>query len=600
MGAPYYGDYPTSAVWYMVFDSFAASTGAPSAVTNFAAGDIQIYKDGGTTQRSSSAGITVTTSFDSNTGLQMVAIDTSDNTDAGFYAAGHEYSVAVADITVDAQTLRFWLGTASIERSGGALALLKAGTAKVTLADGVAHGGTLGSSTATLALSRLNVTSQTSNTVAITATGNGTGSGIVATSGSGATGDGIQATSAATNGNGLVATGVGTGNGLKVVSASGDAISAVAATSGHGFTATGAGTTKHGINATGGSTTSHGINATGGGVGHGILATSGGGATGDGIKAVSAATNGNGFNLVGNGTGNGLLTTGGAGAGGDGLEAAAGGGVPIRGDHTGNITGNLSGSVGSVTGAVGSVTAAVTLSAGDSPVLQSGTAAAGGASTITIASAIGADSRPVGCTVKITSGTGSGQARVITAYVDATKVVTVDRAWTTTPDNTSVYSILFTELAALSSGLKTTGVVLTDTVTTYTGNTVQTGDSYARIGANGAGLTSVGVGTGGIAAASFAASAIDAAAIATDAIGSAELAAGAVTKIWANSCTEPTAVVAASPTAIAALSWLNTLSRNRIEQTATTQTVKADDGTTTIATATVSDDGTTAVRAEFS
>lgn len=38
---------------------------------------------------------------------------------------------------------------------------------------------------------------------------------------------------------------------------------------------------------------------------------------------------------------------------------------------------------------------------------------------------------------------------------------------------------------------KVQGVVLTDTVTTYTGNTVQTGDSYARLGAAGAGLTAI-------------------------------------------------------------------------------------------------------------
>lgn len=38
---------------------------------------------------------------------------------------------------------------------------------------------------------------------------------------------------------------------------------------------------------------------------------------------------------------------------------------------------------------------------------------------------------------------------------------------------------------------KVQGVALTDTVTTYTGNTPQTGDSYARIGANGASLTSL-------------------------------------------------------------------------------------------------------------
>ncbi len=144
----YYGDYPTGfTTLCMVFDTFAASTGAPTATTNFAAGDIQIYKDGGTTQRSSSAGITVSTSFDSNTGLQMVVIDLSDNTDAGFYAAGHEYQVAVADITADAQTVRFWLGTFSIERAGAALALIKAGTVKVDVdtikTNPVVNGGTI-------------------------------------------------------------------------------------------------------------------------------------------------------------------------------------------------------------------------------------------------------------------------------------------------------------------------------------------------------------------------------------------------------------------------------------------------------------------------
>ena len=39
---------------------------------------------------------------------------------------------------------------------------------------------------------------------------------------------------------------------------------------------------------------------------------------------------------------------------------------------------------------------------------------------------------------------------------------------------------------------KVQGVVLCDTLTTYTGNTVQTGDSYARIGAAGASLTDLG------------------------------------------------------------------------------------------------------------
>jgi hypothetical protein len=38
---------------------------------------------------------------------------------------------------------------------------------------------------------------------------------------------------------------------------------------------------------------------------------------------------------------------------------------------------------------------------------------------------------------------------------------------------------------------KVQGVVLVDTITTYTGNTVQTGDAFARIGLNGAGLTNI-------------------------------------------------------------------------------------------------------------
>lgn len=38
---------------------------------------------------------------------------------------------------------------------------------------------------------------------------------------------------------------------------------------------------------------------------------------------------------------------------------------------------------------------------------------------------------------------------------------------------------------------KVQGVVLTDTVTTYTGNTVQTGDNFARLGVNGVGLSAI-------------------------------------------------------------------------------------------------------------
>lgn len=71
-----------------------------------------------------------------------------------------------------------------------------------------------------------------------------------------------------------------------------------------------------------------------------------------------------------------------------------------------------------------------------------GTAQAGGASSITLAAGASATDnayRPF--TIRITGGTGSGQSRVIGSYVGATKVATVTEAWTTTPDATSTYSI---------------------------------------------------------------------------------------------------------------------------------------------------------------
>lgn len=124
--------------------------------------------------------------------------------------------------------------------------------------------------------------------------------------------------------------------------------------------------------------------------------------------------------------------------------------------------------------------------------LRGSTAQAGAAGTITLdASASATNSLYNGCIVAITSGTGVGQARLITAYVGATKVASVTPNWTTNPDSSSVFSILpFAYTAGLVSVL-----------------------------------------SGAITNASFAAGAIDAAAIAADAIGASELAADAVTEI---------------------------------------------------------------------
>jgi hypothetical protein len=171
--------------------------------------------------------------------------------------------------------------------------------------------------------------------------------------------------------------------------------------------------------------------------------------------------------------------------------------------------------------------------------LHSGTAQAGAANTITLSStAANIDNWYDGHKVHLTAGDGAGQSRVINSYVGSTRVATLTEAWTTTnPSNSSVYVIealgdvevgvnndktgyglaanaittasinngafTWAKFAAdfgtgigtsvwnaLTSGMTTAssiGKKLADwvvgTIDTYTGNTKQTGDAYARLGA---------------------------------------------------------------------------------------------------------------------
>lgn len=89
-------------------------------------------------------------------------------------------------------------------------------------------------------------------------------------------------------------------------------------------------------------------------------------------------------------------------------------------------------------------------------VLFSGTAQAGAASSLTLATDVPAvASLLVGCILKTTGGTGGGgtggannQARVITAFTTG-RVATVTPNWETTPDATTTYEVLLTEAALL-------------------------------------------------------------------------------------------------------------------------------------------------------
>jgi hypothetical protein len=86
-----------------------------ASITRSVDGSIRVYKDDSTTQRSSGAGITDNEDFDGITGTHLLKIDLSDNTDAGFYATGHNYTVMLVAATIDGKTVNAWIGTFSIE-----------------------------------------------------------------------------------------------------------------------------------------------------------------------------------------------------------------------------------------------------------------------------------------------------------------------------------------------------------------------------------------------------------------------------------------------------------------------------------------------------
>lgn len=121
-----FGDFAEDATVRIPWHSFEAG-GASITASGFVAGDIVVYKDGNTTEKTSTNGVTIATDFDSKTGLHLITLDTSNDTgDVGFWVTGSDYLVAVDAVVVDSQTLRFWVAGFSIERAGGAIALIAA------------------------------------------------------------------------------------------------------------------------------------------------------------------------------------------------------------------------------------------------------------------------------------------------------------------------------------------------------------------------------------------------------------------------------------------------------------------------------------------
>lgn len=151
-----------------------------------------------------------------------------DLADLAFPATSGRSMVVDASGLVDANTVKLGptgSGTAQTAKDvGGAVPAAAAGASGGLLISGSNSGTTtLGALTITGATTHTgnvsmaagcNITQSSSNTSALVITGNGTGHGIISTSGSGATGDGIKAISAATNGNGMTLTKTGSGSDL--------------------------------------------------------------------------------------------------------------------------------------------------------------------------------------------------------------------------------------------------------------------------------------------------------------------------------------------------------------------------------------------------
>lgn len=188
---------------------------------------------------------------------------------------------------------------------------------------------------------------------------------------------------------------------------------------------------------------------------------------------------------------------------------------------------------------------------------------------------------------------------------------------------------------------KVQGVVLVDTLTTYTGNTPQTGDSFARIGVNGAGLTNIdlpdqtfnltgnitGNLSGSVGSVSGAVGSVtgnvggnvngnvvgsvgsvsgNVGGNVTGSIGSlaaqakADVNAEMVDALVTDTYAEPAAVPAATASLKDKIGWFTALSRNKRLTTATQDSLRNDADSGNIATATLSDDGTTFERTEYS
>ena len=136
----HFGDFDTTETVYIPFNTFDSNDPSASVTaTTLLNTDCHVHKDGAVAQRTSSAGETLSLNFDSVTGNHLLALDLSDDTHAGFYAAGSTYQVRIEGATVDGANINAWIGSFSIGRmlrpttAGRTLDVLSTGEAGIDL-----------------------------------------------------------------------------------------------------------------------------------------------------------------------------------------------------------------------------------------------------------------------------------------------------------------------------------------------------------------------------------------------------------------------------------------------------------------------------------
>lgn len=463
------------------FSTFDKDDGSAITMTNFAAADILVYKDGSTTERASTAGFTATTDFDSKTGKHVAILDLADNTTANFWGAGSEYLVAIDAVTVDAVTTGGWIARfvigypdANLDTTIATLAsqtsfTLTTGPAEDDALNG--HWAIIHDLASAVQRATVRVLDYTGSTKTVTLAAGAT---FTVAAGDNFSLMDLAPLQPATTGRTLVVdangladantvkigpTGSGTAQtardiGTSVLLSSGTGTGQVTLTSGRvnadlthiSAAAVSTSTAQLGVNVVnfGGSAgtfasgrpevnTSHaaGIAWNSGAIGASTLASD----TITDAKVASDVTIASVTGAVGSVTG------------------AVGSVTGAVGSVTGNVGGNVTGSVGSVASGGISEASFATTAGSFTPlgIIDQGTAQSATGTTIVLRSAAAfANDELIGAQILITGGsTGVGQTRTITGYVLSTDTATVD-TWTTTPSGTITYKI-FASSPALAS-----------------------------------------------------------------------------------------------------------------------------------------------------